>query len=457
MNTMSIKACKEVICFLGRDKKIMKRKRLYIACFMLWGLFLQASGQTATALKKDSTTAASSSSFNALQYSLQKRYRPKGYIFENKRFADNAYISLSAGYERFYLRDFDKYNSGPVFGLALGKAVSKSNSFRLALIGNVMTSKAYTDNKKMIIAGLQVDHLFNFSSYVSGYNPSRLFEISSVEGLGYHLSMLDGESMHAADLHLGIQLKLHSASRVDITVEPRVTLYSSNIDHSEKGNWHKYNMGYGVWAGFNYHFSLQGMQDGGRFAYHENSFLDNFFISASAGGVMPASRTRLEVMDAVGGQYVISVGKWFMPVFGLRLSGFWASDKWGANYADPSVTYSNEMFGGRFEGMINFLTLFSPKMVDSVWELNTLLGVEAGQLRKELDLEQKQTKTVYAGFTGGLQVKFKFLKHYGIFIEPRFSQVPYKLDILQDDGISYRSFSYTDRQISLNAGLQYTF
>lgn len=429
----------------------MKKLRVYMIGWLLCGVVLSAYGQ-ASEEKKDSV-----STFNALHYSLQKRYRPGGHTFRNRSFMDNTYLSLSAGFEKFYLRDYEKYNSGPVFGVAFGKAVSRSNSFRLALMGNVMTEKSFADNKKLMIVGMQGEHLFNFSSYIAGYNPERMFEVSSVEGLGYHLSLLDGECTHAADVHVGVQLKLHPASRVDITLEPRVTLYSSGIDHSRNSNWHKYNMGFGVWAGLSYRLSPQGKGDEGRYAFRENRFLDNFFISLSAGGVVPVSRTNLDLEKAAGMQYSLAVGKWFMPVFGLRLSGFMASDKWGTNYMDPLVTYSDRMIGGRLEVMVNLLSLFSPRLTDASWEVNVLPGVEVGSLRKELDTTTKDLETVYAGFTGGVQVKYKFLRHFGLFIEPRFSQVPYNLDILQDDGVSYRNISYTDRQISLNAGLQYTF
>ncbi len=435
-----------------------KRLKLYTLALLLCGTASSAIGQTVAPAGKDTAKATAPSSFNALDYSLQKRYRPKGDTFGNKRFRDNTYVSLSTGYERFYLRDYDKYNSGPVFGLAFGKAVSRCNAFRLAAMGNVMTGKSYEDSKKMVIAGIQGEHLFNFSSYVAGYDPSRFFEVSSVEGLGYHLSVLDGECTHAADVHLGVQLKLHPASRVDITLEPRVTLYSSNIDHSENSNWHKYNMGYGVWVGVCYRLSSPEGEDGrGGRSLQEAGPADNLFGSVTAGGALPASRVRLGLKKAVGMQYSLAVGKWFMPVFGLRLSGFMASDGWGTDYVNPRVTYSNRMIGGRLEAMVNLLALFNSKMFDSAWELNVLPGVEVASLRKDLDTTPNELKTVYAGFTGGMQVKYKFLKHFGLFVEPRFSQVPYKLDRLRDDGVSRRSVSYTDRQLSLNAGLQYTF
>ena len=158
--------------------------------------------------------------------------------------------------------------------------------------------------------GIQADYLFNFTSSTQGYNPGRLFEISALAGVGYQFASFLNKNEHAADLHLGLQFKLHPTPNVDFYLEPRFSLLSDGIDHSDQKNWHKYDMTYGAVVGMTYHLKAWKPFGSTRLLEGE-SMWDNTFISVAGGGQFQWSKltSELGVFNAIGPHYTLSAGK----------------------------------------------------------------------------------------------------------------------------------------------------
>lgn len=98
---------------------------------------------------------------------------------------------------------------------------------------------------------------------------------------------------------------------------------SDGIDHSFQKNWHKYDMTYGAVVGMNYRFKA--WKPFGKIPILEGDhFLDNTFVSIAAGGQFQGSRLTSEIglVNSIGPHISLSVGKWLIPAFGLRLSAF---------------------------------------------------------------------------------------------------------------------------------------
>ena len=83
----------------------------------------------------DSTASADSAGmFNALDYSMQKRYLYRGEPFINNRFTDNTFFSIHGGSEKLAPRGNSTYNWSAAAKISYGKWFNPYNALRLTLI-----------------------------------------------------------------------------------------------------------------------------------------------------------------------------------------------------------------------------------------------------------------------------------------------------------------------------------
>ena len=126
--------------------------------------------------------------FNALDYSMQKRYRPKNMVFANNKWTDNTFVGIDMGVESFLNREGSEMGLYKIFSAGYGKMFTPVHGARVNLNGGWALHKRTSDSYMRV--GLQASHLFNITAYMKGYNPSRIFELSTVLGLGYTYSKM---------------------------------------------------------------------------------------------------------------------------------------------------------------------------------------------------------------------------------------------------------------------------
>ena len=102
--------------------------------------------------------------------------------------------------------------------------------------------------------------MFNFSSYLGGYRPSRLCEISGVAGIGYSYLWRKEHSGHAATAHIGMNFNLHILKDVDLFVEPLFLLSSDGLAIARTNNWRRYFGAFNGSVGMSYRFDPAGFQ-----------------------------------------------------------------------------------------------------------------------------------------------------------------------------------------------------
>ena len=427
--------------------------KLYIASLLLVSA---STGVSAQELKQKKDTAHTY--FDATKEALSKRYRHPDAVPFDKEWKKNVYLSLFGGMDRMVPRGDADFSTGPIGGISAGILLSPSHSLRLSLLGGTMARKI--DNETLTRFGIQADYLLNITSFTSGYNPGRIFELSTVTGIGYQYSSLLGKAEHVGELHLGLQLKLHPTAHVDFYIEPRFSILTDGIDHSYQKNWHKYDMTYGAVVGMNYRFKA--WAPFGRMKILDGeSFLDNTFISVAAGGQFQSSRLTDEIglTKSIGPHFSLSVGKWLIPAFGLRLSGFTSGDTWHKKVMEATETAAQEEFyemssyaGGRLEGMLNVLYFFNGHNFDSRFNIHLLAGGELGHIKKENGYYP--AKGVYTGFTGGLQLKYGLFDNVAVFVEPRLTMASYSMKTNERENGRYVAKKYTDNLVNLNVGIE---
>lgn len=431
----------------------MKGLRIYILLLFVCGTFGEVIAQQDTIAVKPS--------FNALDYSLQKRFHPGDKaLFVPKKGLTNMFVSAFGGFDKMLSREETDFAVGPVFGVSLGKNVSRVSTFRVNLFGGSYTRNF--NHARLIRWGGELDYLFNASTFISGYNPGRLVELSTVTGIGYQMAFLEKNSAHVGDFHLGVQLRLHTSPCFDFYLEPRVRIQTDGISRMIQYNWHKYDLSFGAMAGLTYRFQAAPLTSGVK-SLDGDALVDNTFISFASGGQVQLSGLTRDVgtLSSVGPAFSLSAGKWLMPAFGIRLSGFSSADTWHEQKKDIDVldessatrTYyeMSTYVGGRLEGMFRLSYFFNGHQIDSPFDINLLAGGEFGHMRKE-DAAYP-VKCGYYGFTGGAQFKFRLTDYLAFFVEPHTSLISYSLNKTVSENKITRE-KYSDCLFNLNVGLE---
>lgn len=440
---------------------VMKRYILtYVCCGMLAGTVM-AQQQDSIAKMRDAAAAQDSAmqrrsqadtayrvKYNALKYSMQKRYQPQGREFVNKKFLDNFFVSFWGGYNRIIPQGGMNLSGGPEIGLSVSKFFSPKNGVRL--YGNWQSANRQSDNEKWTNYTFGVDHIFNLSTALAGYNPYRMLELSTVEGLGVHLASLAGEKQKAADFHLGLQMKISTGTRLDVFMEPGISFYTDGIDISGNNNSHGYDIGFNARVGMNYRlgtFTPRGSTEAG-----DENFLDNTFISAGMGLQAQNSSLAREqgLLGSTGPIFSVAAGKWFLDLFGFRLSAFGSYDVWKANQKtgiDRMTLYA----GGRAEVMLNPFAFFKKDVRSMKWGIVPMFGVELGMMKKQD--ERELVSKSYTGMTGGLQFKYYPTENLAFFVEPRMSFVPYTFTEKTISG-KVNEYSFMDKLMNVSVGVE---
>lgn len=377
----------------------------------------------------------STSMFNALDYSLQKRYLERGEKFVSDKFTDNTFISIGGGVDKLVPRANSSFSWGGTFSLSFGKWFNAYNALRLSVSGeHTVKSSGF---KHIYSNGIDVSHLFNLSSYFGGYKPSRFFELSTLEGLEYRYSSMDGNGINAFGLHLGFNMKMNLSPAVDLFFEPHVVFYTDGIDHSGDWNWRRYDISYGADVGVSYNFHSVGDMRKGPSAPHGS------FVSLSAGAQFQNSDLVRETLGVAGslGPYVnLSYGRYYTPLFGLRTSLFFSSSKW-VEYS-PGIRDRSVYFGLKLEGMLDIVALCGAR--DSRFSLPLLFGPEISSVTKKDSMLGNKSSFSF-GLTGGLQLNCRILDNISVFLEPGATVVPYifkdkKIDMGKTTGVNYFDF-----------------
>jgi len=394
--------------------------------------------------------------FDATEQAFQRRFKYPDEVPFDTVWKNNISFSIFAGMDRFIPRGPGDFNTGPVVGLGVNWRFAPVHTVRAAFQYGRFGRKI--DNEMLSRLGIQADYLLNITSFMKGYNPGRLFEVSAMAGLGYQFASFLGKKEHAADLHLGVQLKLHPTSQMDFYLEPRVSFLTDGIDHSDQLNWHKYDITYGAVVGMTYHIKPW-KPFGGIEMLNGEEILDNTFVSMAGGGQFQISKltNELGLTKAIGPHISLSAGKWLIPAFGLRMSVFKSADTWHQKTLESGdVIYEMSTYmGGRLEGMLNVMNLFPRKEEEEApkFSLNLLAGGEVGSIKKENGFDP--AKGGYTGFTGGLQFKYRLFDDMSIFLEPRVTMATFTLKTSKKVEGKFLAEKFTDNLFSLNMGIEF--
>ena len=393
------------------------------------------------------------------KYILQDRYLERGGAFSSWLF-DRLDVGVLSGYSRFAPRGDREVDAGVPMGVYV-----KYHLNRLSALRGSYAYVAYGmegSGKDIVHNGVDVDFMYNLSSFLYGHNAGRRLNVSAVVGGGYVNATFKGERNNVWKGQVGLNLDVKLTPSSHLFVEPYVSLVSDQADYSGGTNAHRWDVMYGVKAGLGLNFNQRrdslarrGM-DGGAGLFWEAGQGVTFFPSDDIG-----------LTESVGTNWRASVGKWFDPYMGMRLSGVvrdfcWAkgtteSRRYGEFMVVPSYETRTRtlMCGGRLEVMLDVLNIFRGHegRRDPVFAWQLSVGGEYGFMDKRIrnELENTSLKTYYAGVVVGSQFLCTAERGVAFYVEPQVLwanySVPYR------NAPDYKA-KFTDAIYGVNVGLR---
>lgn len=392
------------------------------------------------------------------KYILQDRFLDEGKPFSNWLF-DRMDVGITSGYYRLAPRSDRKLDPGIPLGIYLKYNLNRLCAVRLNYSRTRYEVKGF--GQEIEHNGLDVDFMYNLSSFLYGHNAKRVMSVSFVAGLGYVRSEFMGKKEKAYKAQGGLNLDFKLTPSSHLFVEPFLAVANDEIDHSLYSNAHRWDLMFGVKGGVGVNFNTKN-DSLKKVNYNGNVFWEmgqglTFFPSSDIG-----------LTQSIGTDHILSVGKWLDPCVGVRLSASLKDFNW-ASYKTESKAYSGfivipeyetkvrtVMWGGRLELLVDVLNFFENyrkrRNPFFAWQLS--LGGEFGFMWKH-HLFENQTemnlKTTYAGVVAGSQFLIAPDNNTAVFVEPRILLANYSVPYV--NAPEYRK-KFTDKLIGLNVGIR---
>lgn len=380
----------------------------------------------------------------------QKRYTPRenDTLFFNSPIWRRFYVGVGGGIQG--LSDNIGSVSNASFNAFVGYKFTPIHSLRLH---GSMINYTYATNKPAAKSiGMGIDYVANLTNFALGYNPARMFDVSSVVGLGVRYNSKVLGSRIAPYAHIGLSANLHLNSNFSLFLEPYVGLQRSNEVLFGRENPEKWNLMYGFSGGLQ--LALNSRKDN----YAEaDSIYRKFFFDSSIGVALPLGVS--EMMHSSGTSYQMALGMWLNPMLGLRIgahgqSSYWSTGMTTVNGVPVRSSKPQAIMGGRAELMLNPLN-FSKKWRDQKdghdFALNVLMGADFGWNMKSgmANTTSGPFRCYYYGMTGALQFQYRIAKPGTyIYIEPRYLASMYHVPYQN----THNSLLTVENSMSVNVG-----
>lgn len=363
--------------------------------------------------------------FDPSSVRLQKRYRP----LENdslfpKQWWRRFYFGIGGGIQG--LTDNIGMVSNASANAYLGYHLTPIHSLRLS--GSYIKYNFNGNNKSAKSLGVGIDYLVNLSNFAWGYDPSRVFEVSTVVGIGARYSRAALPSKINPYAHIGLNADVYISKYASLFFEPYIGAQRQMSTVLNNPSREKWNLMYGFSTGLQ--VSLENRTD---YFSEADSIYKKIFLDTSI-GVVSSGRSG-GILNRLGVGYQAALGLWINPMIGLRVgahgeSFYWTSRIRNKNKVPVRYSHNQVLVGGRAELMLDPLN-FSKKWREAPeghdFDLNLLLGGELGwELKNGLYGESiRRSHAYYYGITSALQALYRIDKGTYIYIEPRYQAIYY--------------------------------
>lgn len=413
--------------------------------------------------------------FNARDYIMENRFVPEGETFKAqrdsasflKRFSDHMFVQAGVGLEKILPPPSSEFEIDAMtkFQIGVGKHFSKLNTLRLLFDGAFGYQRA--KNLTFQKMSLKLDHLYSLSSYMAGYNPSRLMDVSTLFGLGLQYSKLEEQGKMSFEAHAGLMGKFFTGPHAYIYVEPYIGMGGDQMDLSMQRNWRGIDFFYGANIGLIYYLH-NNLSPESRFRIIENRRAHNVLSTDSVlsswqqpwlvqvtTGVAMMSSPRMGMGESLGSEMSLSIGKWLSPVIGFRGTVSSRVTAWNRQtYAALDAPYHpayeeilNNLYRSvRIEAMLNPIGFLPRFDWNAPWGFYLAAGLEYGELNKR---QYEELNCRSQAYTAGLNVWWQPTEGLKLFVEPRFSYLVYRIPYTN---VSWQG-KFADDNVTINIGI----
>lgn len=276
---------------------------------------------------------------NLLDYSMLDAYRSSQDSFNGPNvLMRNLYVT--GGFDLFGQaprRNF-RYDIGTGVYLNVGSSFSPLWGGRISFGYNNVDEKTMIHSLRTVSG--TADVVFNMSSFLYGYKPSRPIESKVFAGLGWASTTYEDTKTNSPLLTGGLQFLVKLNKRTRLLLEPYIILGKNRVPSQADTNWHHYDINYGVRLGLQYYLNQWNTSDGSKESIFSSLLDDSFFdlgVSLNSIGtiynVSPVDNRLLSKLT-VGGE--IAFGRWITPMVGLRVGLGMSHGNWGRYLVTPS-------------------------------------------------------------------------------------------------------------------------
>ncbi len=411
--------------------------------------------------------------YNAINDVMEGRYVPVGETFVGKsKWLRNVYVQGGIGMEMITPPTQD-YKITPMRYVQLGVAKNFNKLHTARIMFHGAWGEERYKNLQLSKMGVKLEHLYDLSSYMSGYNPTRMVGLSTILGLGMQSSKMEmaGNAM-SMEGHFGLQFRFFTGPKAYISFEPYVGVGGDGMDVSGNRNWRKADVFYGANINFVYYINNNLSPESHRrlmYEQHEHNRISAdslmekwqqpWFVQVTTGPAFMQAQPNLSSSKTMGSEIAISGGKWLSPVIGLRGSLYSRTNVWRqttllktqqTNTPNYQADLHNVTVGGRLEAMINPMGFLKNFYWDAPFGFYLFGGAEIGWLLKTQS-EKLSCSTI--GWGGGINLWYQLNPGMKVFLEPRLMHNDYKIPYTNVEWVK----RYSDNYFSLNVGVAVEF
>lgn len=358
--------------------------------------------------------------------------------FDRSSFQNHLFISFGGGVNALKSGGMKESieGLGPTVSLGIGKWFTPASALRLSGVAG------FCDNPlKQVNAGdfkhvdFRADYMLNFNNVFGGYDPDRIFSLIGIAGLNLAATKNGSASWkYAPGVGVGAQANVRVSRNLDLFVEPRINIYGDQ--YAGGRSWGKKDWTGEVNVGLTTYLDRT---ERSAQPFSSNHFFDNMFMTAGVGAQLLLTKSVVDHSGTLGPLFSVSLGKWFTPISGLRITG---AGGYFASYTSQRMRHPYVTAGVDY--LLNIHSALAGYDPDRSFEWIGTVGANVAYVGKT---ERKFNP----GFSLGLQALWHVSPRLGIYIEPQVRGYGDKFapGSVKDFGI--------DALMVLNAGLHYTF
>ena len=394
--------------------------------------------------------------------------RDKGFNEDHdSHWYDNMFLQIGAGTEKMIaISDNYEFDMLTTAHLGLGVQLGRYNTFRLKAHGALGYQKYY--DRQFGRIGGQLEHLFDLSSVLYGYQTTRMLDVSTIIGVGGQYSMLNNtqpaKRNYSFEGHVGLQFRFYTGAHGYLNIEPYAGLASDRYDLNYANNWRDFDAFYGINFNYTYYFKNhlsrqaklqlfksipeEKKKDWIQYAdvavgyddirkkdiIGQDSTLQSwqtpwFFEMAFGPNFTQVKGYGLS--ETMGSSMHLSVGKWFSPIIGVRFTassrnGTWIHETETHDGVDYVRKQNMQYFSAGMDALLNPLGFLNDQFSwDDRWGAYLLAGGEFGWMKRDENGAFLHCRS--EAYSAGLHLWLKLSEGTQLFMEPRFTHHVYKI------------------------------